>query len=416
MRIRTGIGMLVFLLALGGVAFLAFDGGGTTSGELTEEWVSDTAVSIQGNHHAPAAGRVRDGQPMVYAPLSGAGGTTECGLFGLSARNGTTQWQYQVPPANCTIHSIADPTLADYDGDGTQEVIAATTEQSVVALKPTSGTVEFRYNLTDYGYTQPLVTDFVGDATKEIIVLDVKGSVFVLRPNGTAVWQKNLSAYTWGQPAVADFDADGAPELAVGLGNGGVSLFERNGSIAWQRPTMFANSVTWMTTGQIDGDQPIEIVVGTPDGVVAAVDGSSNEVEWRQQFGTYAAVHAVGDGDGDGDVEVYAVATDGKLRSLQGTDGTVEWTTTLTTKDVQMTPPPSLGDMNGDGQPELLAVTNNGIISVVNPKTGNVMDSYEREVPIYTHPTLADTDNDGRKEGFVIYGDGRVVAFSYSTS
>jgi hypothetical protein len=34
---------------------------------------------------------------------------------------------------------------------------------------------------------------------------------------------------------------------------------------------------------------------------------------------------------------------------------------------------------------------------------------------IFTHPTLADGDGDGVPEPYVIYGDGRVVAFSFSS-
>jgi hypothetical protein len=79
-----------------------------------------------------------------------------------------------------------------------------------------------------------------------------------------------------------------------------------------------------------------------------------------------------------------------------------------------MTPPPSLGDVNGDGDPELVAVTNDGIVSVVDPKSGAILDTYKRETAIYTHPRLADIDGDGDLEAFVMYADGRVVALTFS--
>ena len=76
---------------------------------------------------------------------------------------------------------------------------------------------------------------------------------------------------------------------------------------------------------------------------------------------------------------------------------------------------PYLGDIDGDGDPELAAVTNNGTVSVVDPDSGNIRASYERNVPIYVHPTIANTDNDPAEELYAIYGDGRVIAFSYET-
>ena len=81
-----------------------------------------------------------------------------------------------------------------------------------------------------------------------------------------------------------------------------------------------------------------------------------------------------------------------------------------------MTPPPSLGDVDGDGAPEVVAVTNDGLVSVVDPASGDILATYEREgdVPIWTHPTLADTDGDGTAEIYVAYGDGRIASLAYS--
>jgi outer membrane protein assembly factor BamB len=260
------------------------------------------------------------------------------------------------------------------------------------------------------------VTDLTDDRTKEIVVVDVKGKVFVLRPNGTTVWTKELTSYTNAQPAVADFDADGRKELAVGLvSNGNLYLLDGNGTRQWKSTAPFDSSITWMTTGQADADKAIEVIPATTNGIVAAVDGASGEIEWRRDLGSLAAVYAFGDGDGDGEPEVYAVAKDGKLRSLNASDGTVEWTTTLTSADVQVTPPPSMGDVDEDGTPEIVAVTNGGRVSVVDPNSGEILATCEREgeIPIYTHPTVADTDGDGTAEIYVMYGDGRVVALAY---
>ena len=416
MRLRT---VAVVVAVLAGLLGAAAVGLGVFGGErvtLTTEWVSGTGREVTSNHHAVAAGRP-DGRGMVYAPVSGRADTTQCALYGLRAANGTTAWTYQVPPANCTIHSVADPTLADYDGDGTVEVLAGTTERAVVALDPTTGAVEFRYNLSSYGYSKPVVADFVGDDAKEIVVVDAHGSVSVLRPNGSVVWSKRLDRYTWGQPAVADFDGDGDPELAVGVGGeGDLYLFERNGTVAWRRTDPLGGSITWMTTGQADEDAAREIVTATPAGGVTMFDGKRGRIEWDRDFGRFAAVRAFGNGDGDGSPEVYAVARDGKLRSIGAGSGETEWTTTLTTADVQMMPPPSLGDVDGDGSPELVAVANDGTVAVVDPTDGAVLARYERDVPIFASPVLADVDADGRAEAFVIYGDGRVVALSVSES
>jgi hypothetical protein len=57
-------------------------------------------------------------------------------------------------------------------------------------------------------------------------------------------------------------------------------------------------------------------------------------------------------------------------------------------------------------------VTNGGTVVVLGPG-GRELAAYERSVPVWTFPTLADLDGDGASEVLVRYGDGRVVALSY---
>lgn len=406
MRLVTVVVFGAIIILLGGAAVWGFTATSNTVG-LSERWISDTHVPLEVNHHAPGAGAV-GAEGMVFAPISGEADTDQCALVALNSATGKEQWRYSIPPVNCTIHAVADPTIADLDGDGTPEVFAATTENAVIGMTAATGAVQFRSNLTAYGYTQPAVIDFTDHSGLEVVVVDVMGSVFVLDADGEPIWRDRRDAYTWGQPAVADFDGDGSLELIVGSGNGDLVLYNQDGGIEWTRK--FDGAITWLAVGPVN--DRTGIAVATTNGVTELVDGRDGSTQWRHDFGAFAAVRAFGDGDGDGTTEVYAVARDGILRAITAADGTIEWTTALTTADVQMTPPPTLGDVTGDGSLELVGVTNDGVVSLVDPTTGEVVDTYRREVAIWTHPTLADTDADGIDEIYVIYGDGRVVALS----
>ncbi|RJT03154.1 PQQ-binding-like beta-propeller repeat protein [Halococcus sp. IIIV-5B] len=410
MRRRTTVVLVVVAIALGGVVAYGVTIG-TGGSELRTLWVSDTERPVLGNHHAPTAGRV-DGHPVVYAPISGNYSSTQCALVALNATTGARLWNYQVPATNCTIHSVADPAIADVDGDGTEEVLAETTENLIHGFDALTGRQRFSYPLASYGYTQPVVADFTGDEDEEVIGVDTSGTVVVRDVNGTTVWRRTVPGYVNAQPALADFTGDGTRELAVGFGAKALVVFEPDGTVAWRRSPPSDGTITWMVTGQTDADPAVEVVVGTVTGQVVTVDGRTGRVEWQRDLGDFAAVHAFGDGDDDGRPEVYAVARDGKLRSLDAATGATEWTTTLDTGDIQVVPPPSMGDVDGDGNPELVAVTNGGAVSVVDPADGSVRGTYERDVPIWEHPRLADTDGDGVDEIYVMYGDGRVVALS----
>lgn len=405
MRRATAGLVVVLLLAGSGVAAygLLADGGGG----LTATWVSGTDRETSVNHHTPAAGFAA-GRPFVFAPISSSGGETGgCSLTALAGANGSVVWHDWIRGEDCISHAVADPTLADYDGDGVREVLAATTEEALVAYAPTTGDVELRVDLTDYGYTKPVVADLLPGDGSEVVVVDVSGALFVVEPDGSVAWRHDFGTYTWGQPRVADFDADDAPEIAVATGAGNVTLFEANGSVAWTRDTSL--SATWSASAQADDDPAVEFAVTGPSGRVLVVDGATGDVEFETDVGRFGAVHAFGDGDGDDVTELYVVNRDGVLHAIEVATGETDWETTLTTADVQMMPPPSLGDVDGDDAPELVAPTNDGSVLVLDPETGAVTAQYSRDVPIWTNVRLADLDRDGVQEVYLVYGDGRVV-------
>jgi outer membrane protein assembly factor BamB len=419
---RTVVALALALLLVTAGCATRNGGGGdgeTTPGTLREAWVSDTESSVGGNHHAVAAGRV-DGEPVVYVPIGGRQGNEGCGLVALDG-DGNQRWRHQVPPANCTIHAVADPSLADFDGDGTPEVFATTTERAVFAFHPLTGEVEYRQNLTAYGYTHPVLADVTGDDDPELVTIDVDGTLFVMDRNGTVEWRYPLDAYAWAHLAVADFDGDEDREVVAALGNGSVVAFGPGGTVEWHRQDL--GTVTWMTTGAghhhggdghdgASGEDAPAIVVTTSEGTVVAMDGTGETV-WTRDVGELAAVRAYGDGDGDGAPEVYVVDGDSTLRAVDAGDGSVEWTQRLTDVDVQMTPPPVLGDVDGDDAPELVAASNDGRVSVVDPEDGSILAAYDRDAAVFTHPTLSDTDGDGTSEIYVMYGDGRAVSLTY---
>lgn len=407
MKRRTLGVILVLFFVLAGVGIFGAVQILGSGGTLTERWISDTARDAIGNHHAPAVAHI-DNETVVVAPVNAPRRVGDCALVAFTT-DLNEQWQAAVPADACNIHAFGDPTVADLDQDGTEEVFVATTEDLVHAYDLRTGREEFSHELAGWGYAAPVVTDFTPSEGRELIVADLTKGVFVYDANGSLLWHRNLSG-TSSPLFVKDFDADGNRELAIGEGRN-VTLVEANGTVS--RQTRVGRSVTWMTAGQADDDDALEVIAATINGRVVAIDGRTGEEDWTRQYNNLAAVYAFGDGDGDGQAEVYAVAQDGKLRALDASNGETEWTTTLTTEDVQMTPPPALGDLDGDGDPELAAVSQDGVVSVINPKSGEIIDSYKRDVSIWMRPTLADLDDDGSLEILVTYGDARIVALSF---
>lgn len=409
---RFALALLVLLAGCSGTPLGdGSDDGGGDSVDLVERWTAGES-SIGGNHHAAAAGRVGN-RAVIAAPIGGHHGEEGCMLLVLDG-TGAERWHADVPTDACTIHAVADPALADFLGDARPELLAATTEEAVVAYDPLTGEQVFRHELSNYGYTRPVVADVLGDQAPELVVSDVDGTLTVLRQDGSTAWTRPLGAYSWSAPAVADFDGNSGTEVVLGLGNGTAIAFTPRGGVAWNAAV--EGSITWTADGDTDSDPAREFLVATTAGTVAAIDGRDGSVEWTRTLSAYAAVGPALDGDADGTVEVYATDRNGTLYALDGATGETAWTTQLTDADVQMTPPPAVGDVTGDGTPDLVAVTNDGTVQLLDPADGTVRATYGRDAAIFTHPTLADTDGDGVEEVYVVYGDGTVAALAVETA
>jgi len=399
MRLRTGLALAATVLALGGVAWLAVGGG--AGGSLSVVWVSDTATDARGNHHAPTAAEI-DGERYVFAPISGRSGSDACRLAGLDGDDGTTEWRVDIAPANCTIHAVADPVVADIDGDDRPEVLAATTAETVVSVDPVTGDAETLVELSSYGYTEPVVANLTG-AGPAVAVVDYEGTAVVVGPDGQRRWRVEGTRGVEAQPRVADVDGDDSPELVVAATGGAITVYDGDGTVR-RRHAVEGSPVSVVAASDA------RIVYTTAGGEVVALDDEG--VAWRRSFGELATVETTLDGDGDGRSELYVGTADGRVRALSAATGETEWSTAVTRDDVQVVPGPVAGDVDDDGDRELLVASQDGRVSVLDPGDGGVAATYERDVPVYVHPRLGDVDGDGTPEVLVVYGDGRIVALS----
>lgn len=403
MRARTAVAALLIISVLAGTAVLGFTTVTDSGGSLSVVWISDTARSNQVNHHSVAAKRIGN-HTFIAAPVSAVSGNKgTCALVMLDA-NGTIDWRQKLAKRACAIHGFGDPAIVDFDGDSKPEVLVSTTENVLYGYSATTGEIELHVNLTSFGFSQPLV---LTEPTRKIIAVDFNGTVFAIHPNGTVAWRDHVAGGVIAAVEKGNFDSDGGPEVVVGA-PGNVTLYEPNGTVAWQTPI----PATFVVTGEVAGNQTI--FIANSNGIIR-LDGSTGAVRWRwNTSNNRPAIYSLGDGDEDGVKELYVATGGGNLYALSARTGNVEWHVTLSVQDT-IVPAPVLGDVDGDGHPELVTVTNSGIVSVRNPQTGELLASYQRNVAIWTHPTLVDLDGDGSKEILVMYGDGRVVALSYSS-
>jgi hypothetical protein len=202
----------------------------------------------------------------------------------------------QTLPASWDENWFAAPAVADLDGDGAMEIIAA--RHSVLYVWDSAGEMVWR-----------------------------------------AAWAHNASdpddhgsSRMWASPVVTDMDLDGDLEIAVGSDADGasgvnVAVYDHQGELLSGWPVHFGGSdeIRSIAGGDLDGDGFVEVVVNkTSSGPVTAVYGLDGSLRsgWPQvdpatcdppepaegcwDFGGYNQNIGVADMDGDGALDVIS--------------------------------------------------------------------------------------------------------------
>jgi hypothetical protein len=241
-------------------------------------------------------------------------------------------------------------------------------------------------------FSQPVVADLglSPGGVKSIVFGTKTGFLHVIYWNGSS-WGEapgfpvNVGAYIAASPAVGDINNDGVNEIVVGYGDpasggpGGVKAYQNNGTLLWTRlsqdrlnggdgqpdPVIGSPAI-----GDIDGDGHNEVVWGSTDFQIYAVDGATgaDKTGWPKTWDvirdTVRDTPALYDLDGDGHLWViigvdahqegapFNTPNGGCLHVFKY-DGT-ERTGFPKCVDQVISSSPSVGDIDGDGHPEIV--------------------------------------------------------------
>jgi hypothetical protein len=337
----------------------------------------------------------------------------------------------------CETGWYSSPAVADLDGDGAMEVIAAA--YTLFVLDGETGDELWHVDPPVSNarvWPGVVVADIDGDGDLEILTAHGYGYVRVLNHAGGVVWTRRPASSELRGLSVDDLDGDGTLEIVVTAAVGSRTntwVYEHDGTLRAGWPQLSNDSGYAYgvfndnaALGDVDGDGTGEIVVPSDVHYICAYESSGAQIP----------AHAMYGGKGWGKVGVWeSLAIE--LRGWGRCNGDRE--ESYRTNFAHG--PAAIADVNGDGTMEVIATGNvydcavghppgkyNGVYVFHGDRSRFVAGGYDwQTVPVDTgaplsedygviennqpNPVIADLDGDG--EGEILYAsyDGRVHAF-----
>ncbi len=279
----------------------------------------------------------------------------------------------------------------DLDGDGDSDAFAGQSNGTLLYYRNDDGafvkadSTENPFHgvkIGDSSHASPSFADVDGDGDLDAVIGKYDGGIaYFVNDNGAFIQQNNgatdpnpfadINVTENASPDFADWDGDGDLDLLVGNKDGEIAYFRNDdGAFVAVDPSenpfadlLFENDAT-PTTGDVDGDGDLDLIVGTDFGELFFVrnDGDSLSTVPRNNLGLgddlgFSSSYAFTDIDADGDEDLVRGDFDGILKVLLNTDGqyALAPTNPLDTPAVKVgyISQPAFADIDADGDEDL---------------------------------------------------------------
>lgn len=301
--------------------------------------------------------------------------------------------------------SVGLPLLADIDGDAMLEILCPSSKYLYCIRHRPEEKIRIFDDAPQMAADCPATCDFDGDGHKEIIVGHRGGDVYCRDGKTGRVWWRYQSGLDVTSPiAVADINGDSIPDVVVPANTRAIALSSR-GEKMWERElegTQAPNVSVQIV--DLDGSGAAEVLVKTvePDNLYC-LKGATGEIIWHKQVGRIATALATADIDGDSCPEIFFLSDrERSLYCLNGKNGEAKWPAPATLPMHANGREMAMADIDQDGQPEILAPQSAGQVSCLLARDGRVL--WNTRVPggtIVPKPLIGDFDGDRKIEVIV---------------
>lgn len=318
---------------------------------------------------------------------------------------------------------IFDLTLADFDGDGQEEVLTGHKEGYVFVLSGLDGKVVWQYHSgTQMGSWQfPIAADLDGDGRPEVLVSDLEGWVTCLSHEGRLKWRTQTDPCEVSTPAVGDIDGDGRPEVVYGTQTRHVVALDAMGGLLWDAfvpPLHVGRTIPLIADLDRNGEAEIYTMSSmlAKDGGVISLNGKDGRVRWTgpTETNVYHGRSITRFQDG-----TFGILVGDKANSVAAfqADGARRWRVDVSGRGIWL--PPTVADLDGDGKLEAVITTRDlapdgsgNCWYVLDADTGEALAASTVQGG-HGGASIADVDGDGKLEVLLSSRKGVVHAFTF---
>ncbi|HEC82332.1 MAG TPA: hypothetical protein ENI53_00405 [Thermoplasmatales archaeon] len=310
----------------------------------------------------------QDNKLEVIAPSSAT-----LKIYCFDGETGNVEWETYTGYPNCID---SPPAVADVDNDGKPEVIFGTWYGYVFSLNGEDGSICWQVNIGTDSYIQsgPNILDIDEDGDLDVVVAQFAGDcrVYALKgDDGSTLWYSDLPQdYMYHGGSFADIDEDGSMEIVIGCYDKHVYVLNcEDGSLVWSYTAPYYVAAP-TSIADLNNDNHLEIVFASYN-VIGALSYTGNLIWSYTTGGSIFRGAVIADVNGDGILDVVFGSEDGILRALKGINGEEIWTYDLQShygNTYEIDHAPVIADFNNDGKLDVFVV---GGYGTSNPPTNN---------------------------------------------
>lgn len=357
-----------------------------------------------------------DGRPEI---VFGTYFNDEC-LYAVNAENGSILWKHKSEggPFDASV------AIADLDGDKKPEILSADSSTGTLFCLDGNGKPVWTVKLPSGTDSPPAVADLDGDGTMEIVVgtmwraRGMGGVTVISARDRKTLWQAEVPGCVQSEPCLVDLDGDKVLDVIVTSwqGDGCVRAFSgKDGGNLWVFKTDEADAKDkspgsmyhGVSAAELRTGEGLSIVFATCGGTAYALD-SKGTLRWKTRFPNeyLFAPTSIADLDGDGAREIVAAGRN--LYVLDAT-GKERWCWKGSADSIDRGA--ALADIDGDGDEDVIFGVKCALVALDGP-TGKEIWKCELRAgghpyeSIGSAPLIADFDNDGQLDVFVVTGKG----------